>query len=88
MQYCIVGLRRVRDLNPCTGVNRLAGFRVQCITALPTLHFITSFIFAKFEKKSIKRYWLKKRALILKRKIAFTQLKMLQKENLEVIFLF
>ena len=31
-------LRRVQDLNLRAGISRFAGFRVRCITTLPTLH--------------------------------------------------
>lgn len=33
-----VGIRRVQDLNLRAGMNRVGGFRVRCITTLPTLH--------------------------------------------------
>ena len=35
--------RRVRDLNSCAGVSRFDGFRVRCITTLPTLHVVNGF---------------------------------------------
>ena len=33
-------LRRVQDLNLRAGISRFAGFRVRCITTLPTLQMV------------------------------------------------
>lgn len=46
-------IRRVQDLNLRAGMNRVGGFRVRCITTLPTLHNVYFLLFSeKVKKKS------------------------------------
>lgn len=55
-----VFLRRVQDLNLRAGISRFAGFRVRCITTLPTLHnkeYYSNFIFKL--QQHLKKYILK-----------------------------
>ena len=53
--------RRVQDLNLRAGISRFAGFRVRCITTLPTLHVVLNkYSIISFQNKYLFRIFHKK----------------------------